>query len=1607
MDEVAFVESLFTPELRTTPQPSPTFDPRSPSLVVSAAQPSPKLKMWGMQTDSDPLSPFRGNLGTGQDEDEVFRQLLNEHSFGEPLNIPDHFGVDSDLLSSSSELEPLQYAKSAQLETGPLISPHHDGLLDLRKGRCYVHGGIRKCQTDGCEKKDRGNGFCISHGGGKRCVVPGCTKSVRRGQLCQVHEDVVGHSSRPPTPTARTTASTAAAHPHAVALDVALDDELSRSQQELSGSSSAGAAPAVRRAASETAALRQLPRRGHDDDAQSDGGGHYVAVDDSPRAIAQAVARVAEFVNRQREQAGGALVSRRQHASARFRNQRMVSSASQHTNGSAGSTTSNDHCSDHDDDDDDDDDDDGDGDGGEGNGGSRGGTSDRHRSHRSGVVRRKQRQRHGGEHARAHCTGARPATNDCPSSHYYIDAQGRLRARRTWWLYMQLRRFVSHLLPGLKRDSNTFLCAAMISNTTLIVVLFVVRLVINEGLLDSLLTRRQQRECQSFSSNFLDFFAFSLIGNVLLCVPAFNLSMCKLFQRVQPVFIPRRTRRSKAPSTTAGIDHSPESTPGSAAADVALTKADEVVEAAPEPEEVALAPVIAQPTIATAADGAVVHDEDHPKLRKTYLFTLCEVLVILQIPYLLYLLLTVLLPGKMGNGVSNANKAEDIWSVSARCSAQLPWSLFLVFLFVQVIGAVSYVLRWRQIILFHRLHEHFFFQRGCVPGIARFEYIESSFRPIRGVFASKRAKQIHAIKARLYRAAKYGDLDAVRTQLDAAIALDGPDFAQRWYDPDNEGIAWWLSFGGKCQSARRFSRCQRNPLHVAVTFDHPEVVQELLSGGLFDLNQLEKMEVLQLNVSWIYRFFFEIIPMLRNSNYARHKTRLLFGPVGLFCSTLLSPLHVAVSMGNTDMVLLLLRYGADANLPAYSSHHKFATPPLFWAINRECTRLLLDADANPLFVPGNGYFLTAFEVARLVGNHAVAREMEKYGGDVALTPLHDASSRGFKNEVRFYLEHGASPNSVGEKVTGYYQRTPLHWAAIRGQTKALKLLLRFGAEVDARDAFGRTPLIWACVLNRVKAVELLLRFGADPNIRDSMGDPLLCICAAGTCSSPSSTSSALSYGGDRERNRARQDAQHDRPCGVLEFQGTNAAARTIDAEILDELQRHGINIHATREVNGDTALHVALRKNNEATAILLVRAGISLTAMNFLGQRAMDCTSSPTLRYAIKKEAGHRDVMISYCHSHRSVARKVRDALEAAHVTTWIDSMDPSGITGGSVWRQEIAQGIRSSALVLAILTRDYPLSQWCMKELAFAKMHNVPIVAIQCEDMTMTEELQVYLWTRQIVDFRSAFVERTVEVIDDPYDVGDGGKHRRSAHALEGGEDDEHMLVQDPRDIAEEQGAMSLTEDGEPTEPIVPKPRMVVRHEYDEDSFRTSMRLLLDGIHDQIEEHRVRRLQRQKRQPLLAKQGSTGGGGKGGPNLCRDDSDDNHDDDDDDDVHGASDGEHDNRNGPWSSQTAVAKCDILADQLAFAEDRGKQIVPLLLSLQSIDLAKRVISDVGTIGGFAKLAQPWVFAKWLTNATAAHYPNTGAFEAACWWVMGSSATTSFDNLSGSDLAPSN
>ncbi|KAE9336345.1 hypothetical protein PF008_g13065 [Phytophthora fragariae] len=690
-----------------------------------------------------------------------------------------------------------------------------------------------------------------------------------------------------------------------------------------------------------------------------------------------------------------------------------------------------------------------------------------------------------------------------PSGNYYVDASGQLRIRKLWWCYMRVRRALWCVFPWLKRDSNTYLCARLVANSTLIVAVYLFRELLNHVVVPAILKDEGAGDdagvhCHDHSVEFLDMYPYSLVANVLLCLPALNFKACRLY---------RRARR--------GRDYSTVSSTSSSGA---------------EPSAV----VVPSSSIADIT-------QEHQRFEKTYLFTLCELIVVLEIPYLIYILVAMIVP-------SDSGSLSDMMSA---CDRQLATGYFLVLLGVQLVAVLAYLLRWRQILLFHRLHQHFLFQRGYVPGHSRFDYVEQSFatplyawlpapvwacwrrcKRLRHAARGSRyggtqdgtndggsaptgstRKQVHYVKVGLYSAAKRGDVEQVRSLLETAVSISGPEFATEWYEPR----VWKL--GGLAL----FARGQRNPLHVAVAFDQVEVVRELLANGHFDVQQLDKLELLRMDLAWLYRLMFRLLFFVARRSSAGVVANASagggagnggpapglasaahpFGPVGLFQATLLTPLHVAVTLGYVELTLLLLRYGAKPDAPALSTHPRFATPPLYWAVNKECTRLLLDAGGNPLAIPGDasGLLLTAFEVARIAGNAAVARQMEKYGGDVTLTPLHDACAGGRRHEVAFLLEHGADPDTLGEQVIGCFRRTPLHWAAMRGHARIIRLFVRYGANVDARDIFGRTPLAWACVLNRTRAVEALLESGADVNVRDAQGDPLLCICAAGACAS--------------------------------------------------------------------------------------------------------------------------------------------------------------------------------------------------------------------------------------------------------------------------------------------------------------------------------------------------------------------------------------------------------------------------------------------------------------------------------------------------------------------------
>jgi hypothetical protein len=72
-----------------------------------------------------------------------------------------------------------------------------------------------------------------------------------------------------------------------------------------------------------------------------------------------------------------------------------------------------------------------------------------------------------------------------------------------------------------------------------------------------------------------------------------------------------------------------------------------------------------------------------------------------------------------------------------------------------------------------------------------------------------------------------------------------------------------------------------------------------------------------------------------------------------------------------------------------------------------------------------------------------------------------------------------------EKEQGFLNEGLLD-ASRKGESSRLKYLLRSGAELEARDAFGRTPLMLAIIAGRREAAEILLQNNADANAKDAV-----------------------------------------------------------------------------------------------------------------------------------------------------------------------------------------------------------------------------------------------------------------------------------------------------------------------------------------------------------------------------------------------------------------------------------------------------------------------------------------------------------------------------------------
>uniref|UniRef100_A0AAV1TQI1 TIR domain-containing protein n=1 Tax=Peronospora matthiolae TaxID=2874970 RepID=A0AAV1TQI1_9STRA len=599
---------------------------------------------------------------------------------------------------------------------------------------------------------------------------------------------------------------------------------------------------------------------------------------------------------------------------------------------------------------------------------------------------------------------------------------------------------------------------------------------------------------------------------------------------------------------------------------------------------------------------------------------------------------------------------------------------------------------------------------------------------------STKSTVVKDVRKRLYRGAQLGDLRLIHRSIRIAKLYLGENFAKELY-PDPVMV-----FG-------IFGLAKKNPMHVAA-YQGNIAAMEMLYKAHFQVNSFDKVSRVRFTTGdlflYLASYFIQKPVVSADETYS-----------SVFKTTLVTPLHCAVSTGRLAAVRWLIAHGADVNLCSKSSYRcEGRLPPIFLADHPEIVHVLLRAGANHLAIPDPGHMntITVLQLAYLRGNFAVAQILEDWGGDVALTPLHAAAAMGDVATIRSLLRKKVNPDVLGELgYVGLNKRTPLHWAAVNGAVEAVEILLAAKADANFQDVHGRTALHWAARVNRVDIVRVLLAHGADPTIVDD-GDmtPITCAACAG---------------------------------------GTTA-------NMFKELVAHGGDINHQLHSTGDTALHLAVKLDDQQTALALLSMGGDIMRTNHNGFRPIDCTTSTRLQFEIKRAAGTRDVMISYTHSHMEFALKLRKSLEDASITVWLDLMDPSGIGGGSVWREEIARGITNAAVVLCILTEDYTSSEWCLKELALAKQVGTPIIAISTEHAKISEELQVYLYTRQLVPFESAIAHVT------------------------------HVNEKE------------------------------IRYEYDDEAYKHQLRMLLDGMRDEIEKRKEdnikRNMRRAEKNPML-----------------------------------------------------------------------------------------------------------------------------------------------------------
>ena len=93
--------------------------------------------------------------------------------------------------------------------------------------------------------------------------------------------------------------------------------------------------------------------------------------------------------------------------------------------------------------------------------------------------------------------------------------------------------------------------------------------------------------------------------------------------------------------------------------------------------------------------------------------------------------------------------------------------------------------------------------------------------------------------------------------------------------------------------------------------------------------------------------------------------------------------------------------------------------------------------------------------------------------------MHQAAAHGRLETMRVLIKAGADVNARAGSLphgTSTGRETPLYEAAFWGKAAMVQFLLKHGADPNLKDAYGRSPLTWAGKEGPIR--DLLIQHGA-------------------------------------------------------------------------------------------------------------------------------------------------------------------------------------------------------------------------------------------------------------------------------------------------------------------------------------------------------------------------------------------------------------------------------------------------------------------------------------------------------------------------------------------------